>query len=111
MASRELRRWMRMTVNEGTAHALHDADWPIAGKTGTAQVNVSGQARVHQWFVGYAPEWIGETTSTAIRAQHGPKYAIAVVAENMQPSAKNKVLPVTKDIINFLSKYEVEQAR
>jgi cell division protein FtsI/penicillin-binding protein 2 len=110
-ASVELRHWMRLTVTEGTAHTLHDAKWPIAGKTGTAQVNIRGQERVHQWFVGYGPEWIDKVDSAALQSQASPKYTIAIVAENMEPDATNRVLPLTKSIMNFLSNYEVEQAR
>ena len=43
---------MREVVTDGTGRSLRSHPWPIAGKTGTAEV--SGGAS-HGWFVGFAP--------------------------------------------------------
>ncbi len=87
-----LQRWLRATVRTGTAaQALADAAWPLAGKTGTAQVRVNGQERVHQWFVGYGP------------ATH-PRYVVAVVVENVQPRATQLALPLTRQIFAGLAR-------
>jgi cell division protein FtsW (lipid II flippase) len=51
-AARQLGRFMRDVVVDGTARSLRDHAWPIAGKTGTAEV--AGRPS-HGWFVGFAP--------------------------------------------------------
>jgi peptidoglycan glycosyltransferase len=51
-AARQLGSFMREVVTDGTGRSLRSHPWPIAGKTGTAEV--SGGAS-HGWFVGYAP--------------------------------------------------------
>ena len=50
--ARHLGRFMRDAVVEGTGRSLRGHPWPIAGKTGTAEV--SGRPS-HGWFVGFAP--------------------------------------------------------
>ncbi len=48
-----LRRAMRRVVQSGTARgAMNGSAIPIAGKTGTAQVE---QGQPHSWFAGFAP--------------------------------------------------------
>ncbi|MCA1561615.1 MAG: FtsW/RodA/SpoVE family cell cycle protein [Acidobacteria bacterium] len=51
-AARQLGRIMRDVVIGGTGRSLRNHAWPIAGKTGTAEV--AGRAS-HGWFVGFAP--------------------------------------------------------
>jgi peptidoglycan glycosyltransferase len=66
--ARQLGRFMRDAVVEGTGRILRGHAWPIAGKTGTAEL--SGRAS-HSWFVGFAP--------------HGPaskRIAFAVIIEH-----------------------------
>jgi peptidoglycan glycosyltransferase len=43
---------MRQVVTDGTARVLRTHATPIAGKTGTAELE--GQAS-HSWFAGFAP--------------------------------------------------------
>ncbi|HEY3380567.1 MAG TPA: FtsW/RodA/SpoVE family cell cycle protein [Vicinamibacterales bacterium] len=43
---------MRRVVLEGTGRSLKDLQPPIAGKTGTAEVQDAG---AHAWFIGFAP--------------------------------------------------------
>jgi cell division protein FtsI/penicillin-binding protein 2 len=43
---------MRLVVTGGTATRLRDAAPPVAGKTGTAEVDGKDP---HSWFVGFAP--------------------------------------------------------
>jgi cell division protein FtsW (lipid II flippase)/cell division protein FtsI/penicillin-binding protein 2 len=50
--ARQLASFMRDAVVGGTGRVLGSHPWPIAGKTGTAEV--SGRAS-HGWFVGFAP--------------------------------------------------------
>ncbi|KAF9115369.1 hypothetical protein BGX30_006301 [Mortierella sp. GBA39] len=44
--------WMEKVVTEGTGQSIRGAAWPLAGKSGTAQVTINGQPRNHQWFIG-----------------------------------------------------------
>jgi len=60
-----LRQGMAAVVQRGTARAIFDPSFPIAGKTGTAE-NPHGKA--HGWFVGFAPV-------------DNPRVAVAVVIE------------------------------
>jgi cell division protein FtsI/penicillin-binding protein 2 len=39
----------------GSYRVFGDMTWPIAGKTGTAQVNGSATAKPHSWFAGFGP--------------------------------------------------------
>lgn len=87
----QLKRMMEQVVNDGTAKVLKDGTWKLAGKTGTAQTPVPGKN--HQWFVGYGP------------ADH-PQYAVAIVAEQVDSSSGNKVLPVVKKIMERLATQE-----
>src|SRR4029079_16432008 len=50
--ARILGGYMRDVVVSGTGGSLRNSAWPIAGKTGTAEV---AGAPSHGWFVGYAP--------------------------------------------------------
>jgi peptidoglycan glycosyltransferase len=58
---------MREVVTAGTGRALAGHAVPIAGKTGTAEIN---GARAHAWFVGFAPYG------------PAPRIAFAVIVEN-----------------------------
>ena len=51
-AAQTLGRAMRAAVLQGTGRSVSDVDVPIAGKTGTAEVQ--GEPS-HSWFVGFAP--------------------------------------------------------
>jgi peptidoglycan glycosyltransferase len=51
-AARRLGGYMRDVVLGGTGRGLRDHVWPIAGKTGTAEV--TGRPS-HAWFVGVSP--------------------------------------------------------
>jgi len=63
-----LRRDMRNVVLSGTGRSLASHSVPIAGKTGTAEVD---DQKSHSWFVGFAP--YGPTP---------PRIAFAVIVEN-----------------------------
>ncbi|MDX8402478.1 MAG: penicillin-binding protein 2 [Mariprofundaceae bacterium] len=79
-----VRRAMREVVSDphGTAyHALADAPWAVAGKTGTAQVVAMAQdeeaartdtdtPRDHAWFIGYAP-YRQPRIAFAVLVEHG----------------------------------------
>jgi len=50
--ARQLSRFMRDVVVDGTGRRLSTSRVPVAGKTGTAELR---NARSHAWFVGFAP--------------------------------------------------------
>lgn len=63
---------MRGVVLEGTARsAMQGIDFPVTGKTGTAQLDAG---EPHSWFIGYAPA--GPASSTQ------PRIAFAVLVEH-----------------------------
>lgn len=61
-------RLMENVVTGGTGTGANIAGVQVAGKTGTAEVDVDGKRKNHAWFVSFAP-------ST------GPKVAVSVVSE------------------------------
>jgi cell division protein FtsI/penicillin-binding protein 2 len=67
-AARLLAGYMRDVVLSGTGRALRNNSWPIAGKTGTAELSSKPS---HSWFVGFAP--FGPATR---------RIAFAVLVEN-----------------------------
>ena len=83
-----LLQWMRKVVTEGTGKALMQAKWEVAGKSGTAQI---AYHQINKWFIGYGP-------------YDKPKYAVAVVAENMpENSKKNIAIQVFKNVMDELA--------
>jgi cell division protein FtsI/penicillin-binding protein 2 len=71
-AARQLGRFMRDVIVDGTGRSLRTFPWPIAGKTGTAEV--SGRPS-HGWFVGFAP--YGSAPSGSAK-----RIAFAIVVEH-----------------------------
>lgn len=69
LTANEILDWMKLVVSDGTGKTLQSTKWPVAGKSGTAQVIVKGEERNNHWFIGYGP------------TDH-PRYAIAVVEED-----------------------------
>lgn len=67
-----LRRDMREVVTAGTGRSLATHPVPIAGKTGTAEVD---DKKSHSWFVGFAP--YGN-----VPGSRPPRIAFAVIVEN-----------------------------
>ncbi|MCR8644073.1 penicillin-binding protein 2 [Paenibacillus sp. N1-5-1-14] len=88
--SRFLLEGMREVVTHGTAQALLGGKWDLAGKTGTAEVFKNGKSLENQWFIGYGPV-------------KNPRYAMAIVAEEVKPNYPNQVLPVFKALMNELA--------
>lgn len=88
---RQLRRMMEEVVKTGTGASLADAEWPLAGKSGTAQAGVEGRESVHQWFVGYGPA-------------DRPRYAVAVVANNRPPESKHLAVDLFEEVMNRLAR-------
>jgi peptidoglycan glycosyltransferase len=64
-----LARAMREVVVSGTGRSLKGIEPPIAGKTGTAEVQ---DAPSHSWFVGFAPYGSARRRiSFAVLVEHG----------------------------------------
>jgi len=82
---------MRQVVTGGTGRALAGAVLPVAGKTGTAQVD---GAASHSWFIGYAP-FAADRIATA--DGEGRTIAFAVLLENAGYGAK--AAPVVADVV------------
>jgi cell division protein FtsW (lipid II flippase)/cell division protein FtsI/penicillin-binding protein 2 len=79
-----LSRYMRETVTTGTGRILASNPTPIAGKTGTAEVDDS---RAHSWFAGFAP--FGGTR----------RIAFAVIVENAGYGAR-AAAPIAGEIVS-----------
>ncbi|OGY96520.1 MAG: hypothetical protein A2122_01255 [Candidatus Liptonbacteria bacterium GWB1_49_6] len=71
----------------GTAHLLSSLPFPVAAKTGSAQVQNNTQENA--FFVGYAPA-----------SEQPPQIAILVLIENSREGSLN-VVPIAKDAINW----------
>jgi peptidoglycan glycosyltransferase len=63
-----LTNMMVQVVNQGTGTAAQIDGVEVAGKTGTAQTGVEGEAP-HAWFISFAPA-------------NAPRYAVAVIVEH-----------------------------
>ncbi|MBE9915030.1 penicillin-binding protein 2 [Paenibacillus donghaensis] len=85
-----LTEWMRTVVTEGTGTSLLKAKWPLAGKSGTGQVLTAGRQRNNQWFIGYGPA-------------DQPKYAAAVLFQNMPSGGSNQATALFGEIMNLLA--------
>jgi cell division protein FtsW (lipid II flippase)/cell division protein FtsI/penicillin-binding protein 2 len=79
-----LSRYMREVVTSGTGRTLAGNATPIAGKTGTAEVD--GE-RAHSWFTGFAP--YGGTR----------RIAFAVIVENAGYGSR-AAAPIAGEIVN-----------
>lgn len=88
--SRLLLSWMRMVVTEGTGRSLQGTQWPVAGKSGTAQTLVKGAARNNQWFIGYGP------------VDH-PRYAVSIAVENVTPGSAHAATKLFGQVFDLLS--------
>jgi len=107
----KIRHAMRDVIADpkGTAHwQLNWTPWPIAGKTGTAQVVTMAQDneeedvipeldrhKDHAWFMGYAPF-------------NEPKVAFAVFVEHGGHGG-SAAAPVAAAIVRYLAKQEAQQ--
>lgn len=86
-----LREGMLSVVLEGTASkSLAGSIWPLAGKSGTAELAGNKKARNDQWFVGYGP------------ADEHPRYALAVLIEDQPAGLRNRAATVFGDIMDGL---------
>ncbi|MFD2612635.1 peptidoglycan D,D-transpeptidase FtsI family protein [Paenibacillus gansuensis] len=91
-----LREWMGLVVSEGTGRSLQNAEWTLAGKSGTAQIQVRGEARVNQWFLGFGPA-------------DKPRYAVSVLVKNESPHASHYATRWFKGVMDLLAETEQEK--
>lgn len=88
--ARSVKQMMRDVVQYGTGQSLRTAAWSIAGKSGTAQAQAYGTARMHTWFVGYGPV-------------DKPQYAVSVVSEDESAGASHKATEVFHAVMDILA--------
>lgn len=79
---------MRAVVTEGTAkRALAASKWPLAGKSGTAELAGKWQGQNDHWFVGFGP------------ATGKPRYAVAVLIQAQRGGLRNRAAAVFGEIM------------
>ena len=91
----ELNQMMQDVVANGSGSAAQISGITVAGKTGTAQTGVTGQAP-HAWFTGFAPA-------------NNPQVAVAVVIENggdagNEATGGKVAAPIAKAVIEAVVK-------
>lgn len=86
--ARQLRRALEKVVEEGTGRALADMRWPVAGKSGTAQVGAHKE-KEHHWFVGYVPA-------------DEPRYIIAAAVYNQQPGSSHQGVRLFRGVVETM---------
>jgi len=86
----ELTSMMRSVVEEGTGQAVQLPGLQIAGKTGTAQIGVTGSNLTRPWFIAFAPA-------------NNPRIAIAVtVARTQGGFGATVAAPIAKALLPVL---------
>lgn len=84
--AKELKKLMRATVTEGTAHSLYSGTpYKAGGKTGSAEFQ-NGTKDSHAWFVGYAEK-------------DGKKLVVSIVVE-AAGTGSTYAVPIAKEIFN-----------
>ncbi|RED65626.1 peptidoglycan D,D-transpeptidase FtsI family protein [Cohnella lupini] len=92
-----LMQGMLSVVESGTAkQALSGSIWPLAGKSGTAELAGKQKARNDQWFIGYGP------------AAGTPRYAISVLIEDQPAGLRNRGATVFGAIMDGIRLWESE---
>jgi len=85
-----VQRGMREVILSGTSKTLQDLPISVAGKTGTAQFDNSGDlSRTHAWYTAYAPF-------------EDPEIVITVLVENGGEGSSTSV-PVVKEALKWWS--------
>ena len=84
----KLTRYMRKTVQYGTASMMNDHEWHLAGKTGTAQL-ASRDHRVNEWFIGYGPA-------------EKPLVAAAIVIYNVPDDGRNQAARLFTEVMDIV---------
>jgi penicillin-binding protein 2 len=84
---------MRQAVTEGSARSLNTLPFPIAGKTGTAQIG--GSDTTHAWFTSFGPYETPDTVVTVLleRGGAGDVDAVPFAREIWQWISEHRVSP------------------
>jgi peptidoglycan glycosyltransferase len=88
-----LAEYMRGVVKEGTGRSVAGSPVPIAGKTGTAELQ---NRPSHAWFIGFAPH-----TGPAAR-----KIAFAVIVENGRYGGR-VAAPLAAEIVGAAARFGI----
>ena len=84
---------MRETITDGSAKSLNTLPIPIAGKTGTAQID--GSDKTHAWFTSFGP-------------YGNPKFAVTVLIE--QGGGGDVVaVPIAREIWQWLYEHDLSK--
>ena len=75
------------TFGAGSARFFLDYDWPVAGKTGTAQNDLDRNETPHSWFAAFAPYGEEATFTSIVMAENAGEGIIVAT-------------PITKTIID-----------
>lgn len=96
--TKRVQEMMEMVVNEGTAKSIKKSSWPLAGKTGTAQIGKKND-RYNKWMIGYGP-----TTK--------PRYSVSVLigdTANSDDVRAKKIFARTMEIVKLLEEQRNKQ--
>ncbi len=88
-----LGQYLRDVVTSGTGRALQANSTPIAGKTGTAEVD---GAAAHSWFAGFAPYGSDHQVAFAViveNAGYGARSAAPIAGELVNAARDLRLLP------------------
>jgi penicillin-binding protein 2 len=93
----DVQQGMRDAVQKdyGTAHLLAGLPFPVAAKTGTAQIQ--NNQKTNAFFVGYAP-------------YNNPQIAVIVLVENSREGGRNTV-PIANDIFLWYYKNRLQSQK
>lgn len=87
-----MKRMMRMVVTEGTAQSIARTQWPLAAKTGTAQIGLDNK-RYNKWMIGFGP-------------YEQPKIAVSVVLRDIGNSDDPRAKRIFGRIMDECAKLE-----
>jgi peptidoglycan glycosyltransferase len=88
--AREVGDMMANVVREGTGTAAALSGVSVAGKTGTAEIDIARGINT-PWFIGFAP-------------RENPRYAVAVAIERAQGQGGVVAAPIAKQVLEELLK-------
>ena len=91
-----IREGMRQTVLSGSSPVLQQAGFPVAAKSGTAEIGVR-KGRVNSWMSGFFP-------------YKEPKYAFVVVLENGPVDTTYGAGKTTRDILKWIAENRPQYA-
>ena len=83
----QITKYMINVVNNGTGTEAYVSGMKVAGKTGTAQLDLK-EGTNNAWFVGFAPA-------------DDPKVAIAVVIPNVKDFGSQAAAPIAGELLKY----------